>query len=94
MRHVWLICYDIASNKRRYRVDRLLANYGERIQYSVYQTILSKSTLNKVRKDLRLIIDEHEDRINYYHICVWCKDKVILQGTAKDSSFIGFSCIS
>ncbi len=93
MRHIWIVCYDICNDKRRYRLDRLLAQYGQRIQYSTYEIIISKDGFNSVRQAIRQTIDAEEDKVNYYRICRWCQDKVVLQGTANISSKQGFTCI-
>lgn len=93
MRHIWIICYDISNDKRRYRLDRFLAQYGIRIQYSVYETIISKDGLHSLRTQIQQIIEGEEDKVNYYRICRWCQDKVVLQGKAKTTSKHGFSCI-
>ena len=93
MRNIWIISYDITSDKRRYRLDRFLAQYGQRIQFSVYETIISKDRFNSLRKEIQQIIDGEEDKVNYYRICRWCQDKVILQGTAETSKKHGFTCI-
>ena len=93
MRNIWIICYDITCDKRRYRLDKFLAQYGQRIQYSVYEAIISKDGLNSIRKEIKLIIDTDADKVNYYRICRWCQDKVVLQGHAQTTSKQGFSCI-
>ena len=93
MRKIWIICYDITCDKRRYRLDKFLAQYGQRIQYSVYETIISKDGLNSIRKEIQAIIDVDNDKVNYYQICRWCQDKTVLQGKAQITSKHGFSCI-
>ncbi|MCB1584514.1 MAG: CRISPR-associated endonuclease Cas2 [Xanthomonadales bacterium] len=93
MRNIWIVCYDISNNKRRYRLDKLLSEYGMRIQFSVYETIVSKDGFNALRNKINSIIDIEEDKVNYYRICRWCQDKVILQGKAKIANNHGFTCI-
>jgi len=93
MRHIWIICYDISGDKRRYRLDRFLAQYGQRIQFSVYETIISKDGFNGLPTAIQQIIEPEEDKVNYYRICRWCQDKVTLQGTAEISNKHGFTCI-
>jgi len=93
MRNIWIICYDISDDKRRYRLDRFLAQYGQRIQYSIYETVISADGFNSVRKAIGEIIESEEDKINYYRICRWCQDKVVCQGTAETADKQGYSCI-
>lgn len=94
MRYIWIISYDICNDKRRYRLDRLLAQYGHRVQYSVYEVIVTKDGINRLRSDIRQIIETEEDKVNYYRICLWCYAKVVLQGVNKNTkSEGGYSCI-
>lgn len=77
---IWLICYDVSDNKRRYHISRLLEGYGERIQYSAFECRLSTSHFNQLRNALNRFVTE-EDKLNYYSVCQWCADKRHAQGS-------------
>ncbi|MBR8842765.1 MULTISPECIES: CRISPR-associated endonuclease Cas2 [Pseudoalteromonas] len=74
MAHHFVICYDTPCNKRRYRIDKILAGYGERIQLSVYECRLSESQFNLLRFELRQVISI-EDVLNYYQVCCHCQSR-------------------
>jgi CRISPR-associated protein Cas2 len=86
---IWLICYDMADDKRRYHVDKLLSGYGERIQYSAFECRLSTSQFTRLRKQLRVIIT-YDDKINYYSVCTWCAGKRLIQGRAMLPAKVDF----
>ena len=60
-----IVMYDIASDRRLYRVERICEDYGVRIQQSVFECDLSE-------KDFADTIDEDEDRVTCYSICSGC----------------------
>lgn len=39
---LYLICYDISDNKERSKVDKILHDYGFRVQKSVYECHLTR----------------------------------------------------
>ena len=64
----YVIAYDIPCNKRRKKVADLLEGYGQRVQYSVFECVLSKSLYNQLRERLQKQIKENEDSIRFYPI--------------------------
>lgn len=93
MKHHYLVCYDIANNKRRYHVDRCLAQYGERIQLSVYDIVLNTWQLDSLRTQLRAIIAADEDRIHYYPLSQSSRQNTQLIGAAFLAEPNTFTCI-
>lgn len=64
-----VICYDIVSDRRRYRVARWLEGHGERVQESVFECHLDRDRLRKVKTRLASLIDPKTDRVRYYLLC-------------------------
>ncbi|MCX8023434.1 MAG: CRISPR-associated endonuclease Cas2 [Syntrophorhabdaceae bacterium] len=62
----YLICYDIADERRLGRVYRYLKEKGIHIQYSVFHCRFTWQELQRVKADLKEIIDEKEDDIRIY----------------------------
>jgi CRISPR-associated protein Cas2 len=83
MNHIkhYLICYDITSNKRRYRLDKLLAGFGERIQLSIYECRLTQGEVQQLVAQMKGLIAD-EDNILVYPNCHWCCEKRLAQGDA------------
>lgn len=93
MHKIWLVCYDIANNKRRYYLSRLLSQYGARVQYSAFEVMMSDDDFIKVRWQIKRLINPCEDTLNYYCICVWCRKNIHCQGTAKLVPFNTYTAI-
>lgn len=75
-----VISYDIEDNRRRSKVCNELKNYGEHIQYSVFECDISKIQIKRLKMDLNKIINKRKDNIRYYFLCRKCLDKVFMQG--------------
>ena len=63
---LYVIVYDITCDKRRKKVSDLLEGYGQRVQYSVFECILSQSKYSELQKRLRKQVKSSEDSIRVY----------------------------
>lgn len=61
-----VVCYDIADNRRRYRLARALEGYGLRVQESVFECWLTPAQVHALRARLLKLLQPTEDRIAYY----------------------------
>lgn len=50
---MYLIVYDIESNKTRARFSKYLEKYGRRLQYSVFEIKNSPRVLDNIQNDIR-----------------------------------------
>ena len=72
-----VVSYDIHDDKRRTRVHKALKNFGERIQFSVFECDLTKEQLLRMQHALqRIINEEDQDSVRFYHLCDICKHKI------------------
>ena len=62
-RRHYLISYDIADDKRRDRVFKLLRDNGDHAQYSVFFCQLSRAELAALRGQLAGIINHRQDQV-------------------------------
>ncbi|WP_428937266.1 CRISPR-associated endonuclease Cas2 [Fontivita pretiosa] len=62
-RRQFLICYDIADDKRRNRVFETLLGNGDHAQYSVFFCELNPQELAQLRARLTQLINPREDQI-------------------------------
>jgi CRISPR-associated endonuclease Cas2 len=67
MKH-YIIAYDITSQKRAYRVRKLLYRYAFGGQKSVLEMFLSKRDLNELIDRLKPLLKKR-DRVNIIEIC-------------------------
>ncbi len=72
-----VVAYDISNTRKRNKIASLLENYGERINLSVFECMLTKSRLRELRKNIEILINKKTDQIVYYTICVDCYTKII-----------------
>jgi CRISPR-associated protein Cas2 len=63
---LYVIVYDITCDKRRKKVSDLLEGYGQRVQYSVFECILSQTKYSELPKRLRKQIKSSEDSVRFY----------------------------
>lgn len=63
MRKTFIVCYDIADDKRLARVAKTMRGFGDRIQYSVFECQLNGSDLARCRHMLAQIIHHREDQV-------------------------------
>lgn len=85
MSQLYVITFDVSDNKRLRRVASTLLNYGQRVQYSVFECHIENDQLQKLKTELEQHIDQQEDRI---HICPLCgKDEqsILVDGNSYSS---------
>lgn len=75
-----VISYDIANDKRRTRMQRLLAAHGSRVQYSVFECLLSMQLLGELRRACAAVIDSQTDSVRYYPLSADCRARIVTQG--------------
>ena len=61
-----IIAYDISNNSRRRKVAQILGSYGYRMNYSVFECILSQKQITTLRTELKKLINIKEDSILFY----------------------------
>ena len=68
----YVIAYDIPDDRRRLRVAKLLEGHGERIQYSLFECLLTARQFETLWEEVRKRIDEEEDSVRAYRLCGDC----------------------
>lgn len=82
-----IIAYDFTSNKRRNKFSKFLKQYGEKIQYSVYQIKNSQRLLNIIMVEIEnnyVKYFENTDSILIFQICNTCIGKVKKYGSSSN----------
>ncbi|HIK56562.1 MAG TPA: CRISPR-associated endonuclease Cas2 [Synechococcales cyanobacterium M55_K2018_004] len=64
----YLVTYDIPSDQRRKKVADLLEGYGRRVQYSVFECVLTPQKYDELRQRLRQRVKPGEDSVRFYPI--------------------------
>ena len=63
---LYLVTYDIPSNKRRKKVSDLLEGYGRRVQYSVFECLLESGKFKELKIRLKKRVNNTEDSVRFY----------------------------
>ncbi len=63
MRTSYIVCYDISDDKRLRRVFQKMRNYGDHLQFSVFECQLTGTDLARCRAELAEIINHQEDQV-------------------------------
>lgn len=74
-----VVVYDIADNKRRAQVVKILENVGLRINFSVFECMLTDIQYEQLKKDISQEINIKYDSVVYYPICLNCYSKIVYQ---------------
>ena len=85
---MYLVSYDITSDRRRRRIANLLENYGKRIQYSVFECDLAVKRYQKLYQEIaKETMDMTDGSVRFYYLCANCMPKMRLIGQEKPSIF-------
>ena len=68
MRISYLVCYDICDEKRLRKVFETMRNYGDHLQYSVFECQLTPADLARCRGELAGIIHHGEDQVLFVNL--------------------------
>ena len=63
MRTTYLVCYDITDAKRLRRVFKTCKNYGDHLQFSVFECDLSPKEKAGLERNLDELIKHDEDQV-------------------------------
>ncbi|NEQ64544.1 MAG: CRISPR-associated endonuclease Cas2 [Symploca sp. SIO2D2] len=63
---LYVVAYDIPDDKRRKKVSDLLEGYGKRVQYSVFECVLSQAKYDELLKRLKRQVKLSEDSLRFY----------------------------
>src|ERR1039458_7005264 len=63
MRTTYLVCYDIADDKRLRKVFKTCSNFGDHLQFSVFECDLNPSEKIELESALTEIINHDEDQV-------------------------------
>ena len=78
-----VVSYDSPDDRRRNRVCKLLKDYGERVQYSVFECLLRPEELKRLRERLKPLLVPEEDDVRFYRLCENCRRKTTVWGRKK-----------
>ena len=63
MRNTYLVCYDIRDDKRLRKVFKTMRDYGDHLQYSIFECQFNPIDLARCRHELSEIINHAHDQV-------------------------------
>jgi CRISPR-associated protein Cas2 len=63
VRNTYLVCYDIADDKRLRKVFKTCRDYGDHLQFSIFECQLTATDLAKMRHELGDILNHAADQV-------------------------------
>jgi CRISPR-associated protein Cas2 len=63
MRNSYIVSYDISDPKRLRSVFKVMRNWGDHLQYSVFECQLNRTDVVKLRAELAGIIHHDDDQV-------------------------------
>jgi len=63
VRNTYLVCYDICDDKRLRQVFRTMRDFGDHLQYSIFECQMTPIDLARCRHLLSEIIHHGEDQV-------------------------------
>ena len=72
----YVIAYDIPDDRRRTKIHKILSGFGTWTQYSLFECFLSKKELVQLKAKLAKHLEETQDSVRFYPLCVNCIAKV------------------
>lgn len=64
----YVVAYDVSSDARRARIERICKGYGRRVQYSVFECLLDELGRDQLERRLVELLDLDTDRLAIYHV--------------------------
>lgn len=81
---MYVISYDITSDRLRNNVAKVLLGYGRRVQYSVFECRITQKSFEELYKKLALLmLDADDGSIRFYHLCGKCEGEIRELGLPK-----------
>ena len=78
-----VVAYDITNDRRRNHVAKALLNFGQRVQYSVFECDIQRQHYVRMKDQLEKLINTEEDSVFFYHLCQHCVKKMESIGIEK-----------
>lgn len=82
---MYVVSYDISSDKIRNKAAKILEGYGIRIQYSVFECRITEKEYEELcRKLIDLMGNRKEGNIRFYSLCRNCEKKIFAVGQVAE----------
>jgi len=80
-----VVAYDISDDKRRNKIAKILEEYGERKNFSVFECLLTHAQLGKMKQKIQAKMKDPTDTVLYYPLCKDCMQKAEQHGGEEET---------
>ncbi len=80
---LYIVSYDIESDRTRTRLAKRLKDFGFRVQFSVFEADVDDRELEELKKVLSETELEARDSIRLYGLCQHCLKRVEIWGQGE-----------
>ena len=80
---LYVVAYDISSDRRRTKVHKILCGFGQWTQFSLFECFLTEKEVLMLRQRLDRQLKPDEDSVRFYPLCAACQDRVETVGGKK-----------
>jgi CRISPR-associated protein Cas2 len=81
-----VVAYDIADDKRRNRLHKTLMRFGEPVQFSVFECILTESQFDQMRREVARVVEVPDNNVRFYELCDTCHGRTVSLGRGFTTS--------
>ena len=85
----FVVCYDVADDKRRSKVASCLDGYGDRVQGSVFELSVNHTLLDQCLAQVSSLINVAEDSVVVYRLCAACEKERVYLGLGEQVAHLG-----
>lgn len=82
---LYIVTYDIVDDRRRTRLAKMLRDFGDRVQYSVFECSMGTPELVRMHRRISKIIDLEADSVRIYSLCCGCERQVDIIGCGEQT---------
>ncbi len=80
-RRLYVVAYDIPSDRRRTKVHKVLSGFGQWTQYSLFELFLNDKELVLLQQKLEKLLNPKQDSVRFYPLCAACLKQVETVGS-------------
>jgi len=75
-KHFYVVTYDIGDDKRRAKVVKFLESIGTRMNFSVFECMLTETQYRNMCNKFAKLVVKREDWVNIYPLCTECYARI------------------
>jgi CRISPR-associated protein Cas2 len=84
-----VVAFDVSSDRRRRKLTKVLEEYGSRVNFSVFECLVSAAEAVELKRKIALCMKARKDNILVYSLCKNCIDKrVSILGATEEEGVV------